>query len=172
MSGAVSASSGSGSGGAPLPASEDLSQLMQFKLDNIPYLTDSARYRSWCSIAMLCLHSHSLWKIVNGSEPKPTNPVDLEKWEIHNITAQLFLTSMVDMSISHVVSDAPSAWDACQALQDRFDRRNPTTLYISVKSFFTSTSMAYNTTMLDHINGYENYLRQLVQGYKDISSDD
>jgi len=83
---------------------------------------------------MLYLRSRSLWKIVNGSEPKPTNPADLEKWEICNITAQLFLTSIVDMSISYVISEAPSAQDAWQALQDRFDYRNPTTLYTSVKS--------------------------------------
>jgi len=79
---------------------------------------------------------------------------------------------MVDMSISHVISEAPSARDAWQALQDRFDHRNPTTLYTSVKSFFISMSMADSTTMLDHINGYENYLRQLVQRCKDTLSDD
>jgi len=33
-------------------------------------------------------------------------------------------------------------------------------------------SMADSTTMLDHINGYENYLRQLVQWCKHTSSDD
>ena len=60
---------------------------MQFKLDNIPRLTDGAGYRSWYSIDMLYLRSRSLWKIVNGSEPKPTNPADLEKWEIRIITA-------------------------------------------------------------------------------------
>jgi len=79
---------------------------------------------------------------------------------------------MVDMSISHIVSEAPTAKDAWQALQDRFDRRNSTTLYTSVKSFFTSMSMTDSTTMLDHINRYENYLRQLVQRCKDTSSDD
>jgi len=79
---------------------------------------------------------------------------------------------MVDMSISYIISEAPTAKDAWQALQDRFERRNPTTLYTSVKWFFTSMSMDNNTTMLDHINGYENYLRQLLQHCKDTSSDD
>jgi len=76
------------------------------------------------------------------------------------------------MSISHIVSKAPTAKDAWQALQDRFNHRNPTTLYIFVKSFFTSMSMADSIPMLDHINGYENYLRQLVQHCKDTLSDD
>jgi len=112
MSGAASSSSGSGSGSAPLPPSEDHSQPMQFKLNNIPRLTDGAGYRSWCSIVMLYLRSRSLWKIVAGTETKPTNPTDLEKWELHDIIAQLFLISMVDISISHIVSEAPSARDA------------------------------------------------------------
>jgi len=76
------------------------------------------------------------------------------------------------MSISHIVSEAPTVKNAWQALQDRFDHRNPTTLYTSIKSFFTSMFMADSTTMLDHINGYENYLRQLVLYCKDTSSDD
>jgi len=79
---------------------------------------------------------------------------------------------MVNMSISHIISEAPTAKDAWQALQDRFDCRNPTTLYTSVKSFFTSMSMADSSAMLDHINGYEKYLRQLVQRCKDTSSND
>ena len=70
---------------------------------------------------------------------------------------------MVDISISHIVSEAPSARDAWQVLQDRFDHRNPTILYTSVKLFFSSISMADNTTMLDHINRSEDYLWLLIQ---------
>jgi len=172
MAGGESSSSGSGSGSAPLLPSEDLTQPMQFKLDNISRLTDGAGYRAWYSIATLYLQSRSLWNVVNGTETAPSDPTELQKWEIRNITAELFLTSMVDMSISHIISEALTAKDAWQALQDRFDRHNPTTLYTSVKWFFTSMSMADSTTMLDHINGYENYLRQLVQRCKDTSSDD
>jgi len=109
---AESSSSGSGSGSAPLVPSEDLSQPMQFKVDNIPRLTNHARYCSWCSIAMIYLHSRSLWKIVDGTQTKPTDLADLQKWELRNITAQLFLISMVNISISHVVSEAPSGQDA------------------------------------------------------------
>jgi len=69
MSGGESSSSSSGSGGASLLSSEDLSQPMQFKLDNIPRLTDGAGYRSWCSIAMLYLHSCSLWKMLMVQNP-------------------------------------------------------------------------------------------------------
>jgi len=76
---AESSSSDSESGGAPLFPSEDLLQPMQFKLDNIPHLTDSAGYRSWYLITMLYLHSCSLWKIVDGIQTKPTDPADLEK---------------------------------------------------------------------------------------------
>ena len=130
---------------------------MQFKLDNIPHLTDGAGYKAWCSIATLYLKSRSLWNVVNGTEAASTDPAELQKWEIRNITAQLFLTSMVDMYISHIVSETPTAKDAWQALQDRFNRRKPTTLYTSVKSFFTSMSMADSTPMLDHINGCENH---------------
>jgi len=72
MAGGESSSSGSGSGGAPLSPSEDLTQPMQFKLDNIPRLTDSAGYRAWCSIATLYLRSHSLWNVVNGTETAPS----------------------------------------------------------------------------------------------------
>jgi len=172
MAGGESSFSGSGSGGAPLPHSEDLSQPMQFKLDNIPCLTDSAGYRAWCSNVTLYLKSRTLWNVINGTEAAPTDPAELQKWEIRNITAQLFLTSMVHMSISHIVSKAPTAKDAWQALQDRFDHHNSTTLYTSAKSFFTSMSMTDSTLILDHINGYENYLRQLVQRCKDSSSDD
>jgi len=99
MAGGESFSSGSGSGGTPFPTSEDLTQLMQFKLDNIPRLTDDAGYRAWCSLATLYLRSCSLWNVVNGTETAPSDPTELQKWEIRNITAQLFLTSMVDMSI-------------------------------------------------------------------------
>jgi len=172
MAGGESSSSRSGSGAAPLAPSKDLTQPMQFKLDNIPRLTDGAEYRAWCLIATLYLRSRSLCNVVNGTETAPSDPTELKKWEIRNITAQPFLTSMVDMSISHIISEAPTAKNAWQALQDRFDRRNPTTLYTSVKSFFTSMSMADSTTMLDHSNGYENYLRQLVQRCKDTSSDE
>jgi len=49
---------------------------------------------------MLHLHSCSLWKIVNSTETKPTNPANLEKWELRNITAQQFLIAMVDILIS------------------------------------------------------------------------
>jgi len=121
---------------------------------------------------MLYLRFHSLWNIVNSTEAAFFDLTELQKWEIQNIRAQLFLTSMVDMSILHIVSKALTAKDAWQALQDRFDRCNPTTLYTSVRSFFTSMSMADSTTILDYINGYENYLRQLVQHCKDISSND
>ena len=76
---AESSSSSSGSGSASLPPSEDLSQPIQFKLDNIPCLTDGTGYRSWCSIAMIYLRSHSLWKIVDGTQTKSTDPADLEK---------------------------------------------------------------------------------------------
>ena len=79
---------------------------------------------------------------------------------------------MVDISISHVASETPSARDAWQALQHRFDHRNPTTLYTSIKSFFISMSMADNTTIPDYINGYETYLRLLIQRCKDTTSDD
>jgi len=64
---AESSSSGSGCGGALPRPSEDRSQPMQFKLDNIPRLTDCVGYRSWCSIAMLYLRSRSLWKIVDST---------------------------------------------------------------------------------------------------------
>jgi len=100
---AESYASGTRSGSAPLPSSEDLSQPISFKLDNIPCLTNSAGYHSWYSIAMLYLRSHSLWKIVEGTQTKPSDPADLEKWALCNITAQLFLTLMVDISISHIV---------------------------------------------------------------------
>jgi len=60
MAGSESYSSGSGSGGAPLPPSEDLTQPMQFKVDNIPRLTDGAGYRVCCLIATLYLKSRSL----------------------------------------------------------------------------------------------------------------
>jgi hypothetical protein len=145
---------------------------MQFKLDNVPRLTDGTGYRSWCSIATLYLRSRLLWRIVDGTETKPTDTALLEKWELQNISAQLLLTSMVDTSISHIVSEALTARDAWQALQDRFDRRNSTTLYTSVKSFFISMAMADGDSMLDHINGYETYLRQLIQRCKDTSTDD
>jgi len=46
MGGGESSSSGSRSGGAPLSPSEDLTQPMQFELDNIPRLTDGAGYRA------------------------------------------------------------------------------------------------------------------------------
>ena len=85
---------------------------MQFKLDNIPCLTDSTWYHSWYSIAILYLRSRSLWKIVDGTQTKPTDPADLEKSEPRNIIAQLFLMSMVDMLISHIVSEGPSVQDA------------------------------------------------------------
>jgi len=159
---AESSSSGSGSDSAPLIPSEDLSQAIQVKLDKIPRLPNSAGYCSWCSIAMLYFRSRSLWKILDSTQTKPTAPADLEKWELRNITAQLFLTSIVDISISHIISEALSVRDAWQALQGKFEYRNPTTLYTSVKSFFPSMSMANNNTMLNYINGYENYLRLLI----------
>ena len=62
--------------------------------------------------------------------------------------------------------------DAWQALQDRFDYCNLTTLNIYIKSFCSSVSMADNTTMLDHINRYKNYLRLLIQWCKDTVSND
>ena len=64
---AKSSSSGSGSGSAPLLPSEDLPQPMQFKLDNIPYLTDGAGYHFWCSIAMQYVRSHFVWKILDST---------------------------------------------------------------------------------------------------------
>jgi len=70
---------------------------------------------------------------------------------------------MVDTSISHLVSEATTA-------RDRFDRRNPTTLYTSIKSCFTPMAMADGISMLDHINGYETYLRQLIQCCRDTST--
>ena len=74
--------------------------------------------------------------------------------------------------ISYILLEAPSARDAWQALQDRLDRHNPTTLYTSIKSFFSSMSMADNITMLDHMNKYENYLRLWIQQCQDPASDD
>ena len=106
MAGGESSSSGSGFGSASLPSSEDLTQPIQFKLDNIPHLTDGIGYRVWCSIATLYLRSHSLWNVVNSIETTPSDPTKLQKWEIRNITVQLFLTSMVDMFISYIVSEA------------------------------------------------------------------
>jgi len=79
MAGGESSSSGSGSGIAPLPSSEDLSQPMQFKLDNIPRLTDGAGYRTWYSIVTLYLKSRTLWNVVNGTETAPTDPAELQK---------------------------------------------------------------------------------------------
>jgi len=87
MAGGESSSSRSGSGSAPLPLSADLTQPMQFKLDNIPHLTDSTGYRAWYSIVTLYLRSCSLWNVVNGTETAPSDLTELQKWEIQNITA-------------------------------------------------------------------------------------
>jgi len=64
----------------------------------------------------LYLQSYSLWNVVNGPGTAPSDPTELQKWEIQNITAQLFLTSIVDISISNIVSEAPTAKDVSQAL--------------------------------------------------------
>jgi len=81
-------------GGAqlPPPPPEDFSAHMQFKLDNVPRLTDGTGYRSWCSIATLYLRSRLLWRIVDGTETRPIDATLLEKWELKNISAQLLLT--------------------------------------------------------------------------------
>jgi len=79
MAGGESCSSGSGSGSAPLPPSEDLTQPMQFNLDNIPYLTDGIGYRAWCSIVTLYLRSRFLWNVVNDTETASSDPTELQK---------------------------------------------------------------------------------------------
>jgi hypothetical protein len=147
-------------------------QLFSLKLDNIQRLSDSSSYQSWCGIAKLYFEKMGLLSIIDGSNVAPTDEAELKKWRGKDIDARLALAVLVDQSITNLVSDAPTAHGAWKALQDKYDRRNPTTLYHSVKSFFSDLQKTDDTTMLDHINHYEKTHRNLLDRCRDTASDD
>src|SRR5437868_3280099 len=170
--------SGSSSSSAPLPPPPESpistsSQSLVFKLDHVRKLpSDGSGYHSWTTIATLFLKRSNLWTIVDGTTAKPSDPDALNKWIRSDIDALLTIGALVDTELQNSVCSLPTARDAWTSLQDRFDRRNPTTLYTSVKTFFTSSDMSDDVSMLDHITSYENNLRQLTQRCKDTASDD
>ena len=107
-------------------------QQLSFKLNNIERLKDGTGYRNWCGIMQLYLRRLKLKDYIDGTITKRTDPTALENWEDTDITACLTIASMVHSDIANLGFDAPQAQDAWKALQDRFDIRNPTTLFNSV----------------------------------------
>ena len=82
---------------------------------------------------------------------------------------RIAIVYMVDSNIVYLVTNTTTVYDAWQELQKCFDLRNPTTLYNSINSLFT-TMMSDNNTISYHICNSKQWLQSLIECCKDTSS--
>ena len=125
-----------------------------FKVDHIKRLDSTTNYLSWRNQVSIDLHVIEIEKYVDASTPKPTDTTHLATWTRNDYPAKAAMLSFLSEDFIDLASDATTAKDAWQAVEDHWDLRNSSTLQHTVQSF-VSTQMQDTNVLTDHISSYE-----------------
>jgi len=164
--------SGSGSTSTFTSASSP-SLPLTVKLDNIKRFPDSGEgYHEWSNTVTLLASVHMLDELLDGtsSTTPPSDATELSTWKLRNDQAKALLVSAVEQPIVSIITAQPTAHEAWTSLQERFDRRNTTTLFFSVQSFFANQQMGTDTLMIDYLNNYDTAHHRLVDRLKETKT--
>ena len=133
------------------------------KFYNIKRLSnDGSYYLCWKSQVLMIFAYYDLTEIIDGTLSAPSDPDELKTWKKLNTQTKVHLMMLCEQPLPQPIANEPTAPLAWTYLHDRFDRRNTTTLFHSVNSFFSNSKKADDTTMLDHINQYDTNLRRIL----------
>ena len=137
----------------PPPVTESCTPFT-FKLDHIKRRDSTSNYLSWRNQVTIYLQGLNVCKYVDGSTPKPTDTTHLATWTRNDYTAKAAIMSFLFEDFFYQGSDAPTAKDACKAVEDHRDLRNSSRLHHTVQSFFYA-KMHDTDVLTDHISSYE-----------------
>ena len=125
-----------------------------FMLDHIKRLVSTTNYLLLRNQGSIYLHVMDIYKYVDGSTLKPTHTTHLATLTRNDYTAIAAIMSFISEHFFYLASDAPTAKDAWNGVEDHRDLRNTSTLQHTVQSF-TSTKMQGTYDLTDHIASHE-----------------
>jgi hypothetical protein len=109
----------------------------------------------------IALIERDLWRIVDGSEKKPTNPDELLKWEARDARAlSLIMMSIGDSQIHHV-SSATSSKEAWDSLKSIFGQANAASRLFLKKKFYRF-EMEEGKSIAAHVSDIKEMMAQLA----------
>jgi len=134
---------------------------------NIPQiekLRGAANYHSWHSIATTFLDIMGVWEVVTGKTPKPdgTDTTKEASWVRLSQRAKGFILLNIDRGLMPLISsaqDAPTAW---AKLEERFDRKTPTSLHSLLKTIVT-LRCSNKREIASHIEKYDELWQRLLE---------
>jgi len=100
----------------------------------------------------------------------PSYATELMTWKLWNNQAEALLVSVVEHPLVSIITAQPTSREAWPSSQERFDRRNPTTLFFSVQSFFANQKIGTDMSMIDHLNNYDTVHPRLVDRLKETET--
>lgn len=129
-------------------------------------------FHTWQIKVKMALIERDLWKVVNGSEPKPLENDDLQsKWEQKDAKAfSIIVLSIADSQISHV-SSAGSSTDAWERLTTTFGQRNAVSRMFLKKSFY-KIQMTGDGSVAAHVNNVRAMMDQLAGAGAAVSEEE
>jgi len=109
---------------------------------NIPQiekLRGAANYHTWRSMATTFLDIMGVWDVVTGKTEKPdgTYATTEASWVRLSQHAKGFILLNIDRGLMPLISTAPDAPAAWAKLEEKFDRKTPTSLHTLLKTIVT-----------------------------------
>jgi len=134
---------------------------------NIPQiekLHGAANYHTWRSIATTFLDIMGVWDVVTGKTAKPdsTETTSEASWIRLSQRAKGFLLLNIDRGLMPLIStaqDAPTAW---AKLEEKFDRKTPTSLHTLLKTIVT-LRCNNKREISAHIEKYDELWQRLLE---------
>ncbi|KAI1001629.1 hypothetical protein K3495_g6574 [Podosphaera aphanis] len=132
------------------------------KFDKLPILTGSENYRCWAGSWQIAFDSMGFWEILTGETPRPddTNSPDYENWKLSNKHVRAAILNAVDESLQTIVIDHPTAKEAWDKLQQRFDRETPNSTISLLKSI-TNLSLQDGENINDFLTTFNDAWNRL-----------
>ena len=125
-----------------------------FQLDHIKRLDITTDYLSCRKQVPIYLHVMDIYKYVDRSTTQPTDTTHLAAWTCNDYTANAAIMSFLYEDFIYLASDAPTAKDAWNAVEDHRDLQNSLSVHHPVHSFF-STKILDRAVLTDHNTRYE-----------------
>jgi len=141
---------------------------------NIPQiekLRGATNYHTWRSIATTFLDIMGVWDVVTGKTPKPdgTDTIAEASWVHLSQRAKGFILLNIDRGLMPLISAAPDAQTAWAKLEEKFDRKTPTSLHALLKTIVT-LRCSNKREIAAHIEKYDELWQRLLERTSEATS--